>query len=65
MADHIRMWGVYRKLCNGTLLYVSRSMTTSQKLAEEIAADLSRGKVVMPDGSTKKVTPHPHIAQEV
>jgi hypothetical protein len=60
-----KMWAVYRKLHNGSLLYVPRSCTTSQKLAEEIAADLSNGRIVMPDGSTRKVMPHPHIAKEM
>jgi len=55
-------YGVYRRFKNGKLKYVSRSVTTNQKLAEEIANDLSRGILVLPDGSTKRIPAHPHVA---
>lgn len=58
------MFAVYRVLKNGTLRYVSRSVTHSEKLAKEIADDLTNGQIVMPDGSTRHVKPHPHIAKE-
>lgn len=56
-------YGVYRVLKNGDHRYVSRTCTTSQKLAEEIAKDLSHGEVTMPDGSTRRIEPYPHIAK--
>jgi hypothetical protein len=59
------MYGVYRVLRSGEHRYVSRSVTHSQKLAEEIARDLTDGRVVMPDGSTKRVPAYPHIAKAV
>jgi len=58
-------YGVYRVLKSGDHRYVSRSVTASQKLAEEIARDLTAGEVVMPDGSTKRVPAHPHVAKEL
>lgn len=58
-------YGVYRVLQNGSLRYVSRSATHSQKLANEIAADFTAGEVVMPDGSSRRVKPYPHIAKEI
>ena len=56
-------YGVYRVLKSGKLKYVSRSATASKKLAEEIARDLSRGEIVMPDGRTKTVRAYPHVAR--
>jgi hypothetical protein len=58
-------YGVYRVLASGNTRYVARSATTNRKLADEIAADLTRGEVVMPDGSTKLVVAHPHIVKEI
>lgn len=60
-------YGVYRVLKNGKHRYCERSATTSLKLAQEIAADFSSGKVVMPDGSTHQRTGpvYPHIAREI
>jgi len=58
-------YGVYRVLASGNTRYVARSATASRKLADEIAADLSRGVVVMPDGRTKNVVAHPHIVKEI
>lgn len=58
-------YGVYRVLASGNTRYVAHSATTNRKLAEEIAADLSRGVVVMPDGTTKNVRAHPHIAKPI
>lgn len=56
-------YGVYRVHKNGVHQYLAHSCTSNRKLAEEIARDLSNGELVMPDGSTKKVTAHPHIAK--
>jgi hypothetical protein len=58
-------YAVYRVLKNGKFLYVPRSVTSSKKLAEEIARDLTIGEVTMPDGTTKRVTAYPHIAREM
>ena len=58
-------WGVYRVLANGRHEYVSRSATTSEKLAMEIAADLTNGIVVRPDGRTLQIPPHPHIHKRI
>jgi hypothetical protein len=55
-------YGVYRAMANGDYRYVSRSATTNQKLAEEIARDLTNGEAVMPDGSTKRIRAFPHVA---
>ncbi|QSY98565.1 hypothetical protein J2J97_32185 (plasmid) [Rhizobium bangladeshense] len=57
-------FGVYRVTRSGEH-YVSRSATHSEKLAKEIAADLSAGEITMPDGSIKYVKPAPHIAKEI
>jgi len=59
------MYGVYRVLKSGDHRFVSHSVTFSRKLAEEIARDLTNGQVVMPDGSTKQVSAHPHIVKVV
>lgn len=59
------MFGVYRVLKNGGHRYVSRSATQSEKLAKEIAADLSEGRIIMPDGSAKSVPARPHIAKAI
>lgn len=59
------MYGVFRVYKSGKLSYRPRSATTSQKLAEEIAADLSNGVIVLPDGSVRRVRPYPHIAKEI
>ena len=58
-------YGVYRVLASGRHVFVARSTTTNRKLAEEIARDLSRGVVIMPDGSAKNVPAHPHIAKPI
>lgn len=58
-------WGVYRVLKNGSRRYVGRTATANRKLAEELAADLSNGIVIQPDGSTRHVTPHPHVAAQI
>ena len=59
------MFGVYRVLKNGALRYVSRSVTHSQRLAEDIAEGLTRGEVVMPTGAIARVRPFPHIAKQI
>jgi hypothetical protein len=59
------MYGVYRVLADGSLRYRERSVTTSKKLAEEIAADLSNGVIVRPDGSVTYIAPREHIAKEI
>lgn len=56
-------YGVYRVLKNGVHKYLSHSCTTNKKLAEEIAADLSNGELVMPDGTSKKIQAYPHVAK--
>ncbi|ESX17896.1 hypothetical protein X766_16020 [Mesorhizobium sp. LSJC255A00] len=56
-------YGVYRVLKNGEHRYVSRTCTSSKKLAEEIARDFTNGGITMPDGSTKRIEPHLHIAK--
>lgn len=58
-------YGVYRVLKSGEHRYVSRSCTSNEKLAQDIAKDLTNGEVVMPDGRTKRVTPYPHIAKPI
>ena len=59
------MYGVFRVYKSGKLSYRPRSATANRKLAEEIADDLSNGVVVLPDGSTRRVRPYPHIAKEI
>lgn len=59
------MFGVYRVLKNGTHRYVSRTMTHSEKLAQEIASDLSRGEFTRPDGSIGTCRAYSHIAKEI
>ena len=61
----MKYFGVYRVLKSGEHRYVSRSAAASEKLAKEIAADLTDGRVIMPDGSERRVEPHPHIAKEI
>jgi hypothetical protein len=58
-------YGVYRVLASGGHVYVSRSVTSYHGLARDIARDLSRGVVIMPDGSLKNVRAYPHIAKEI
>lgn len=65
MTDPKTYYGVYRVLKSGEHRYVSRSVTGNKKLAEDIAADLTRGEVVMPDGSLRSVTAYPHIAKPI
>lgn len=65
MAKLAPMFGVYRVLRSGKLRYVSRSATHSRKLAEEIAADLTRGQVVTPTGQLARVPAFPHVAKPI
>ena len=65
MTHSTPMWGVYRVLKDGRHEYVSRTVTTSEKLAMEIASDLTIGRVVRPDGSTLQVPAHPHIHKRI
>lgn len=58
-------YGVFRVLKDGRQVYISRSVTHSQKLAEDIAKGLTRGEVTMPDGRIKQVRAFPHIAKEL
>jgi hypothetical protein len=58
-------YGVYRILANGQHKYVGRTCTANQKLAEEIAADLSRGEIVTPTGAIAYVRAAPHIAKAI
>lgn len=59
-------YGVYRVTRGGKMQhYVPRSCTSNEKLAREIAEGLSRGEVVMPDGSTKRVPTYPHIHKPI
>lgn len=61
----VKMYGVYRVLKSGEHRYRSRSATHSEKLAQEIAADLTEGRFVRPDGSTGQCKAFPHIAKEI
>lgn len=54
-------YGVYRVKQNGEHEYVSRTATTDEKLAMEIAADLSIGRVIRPDGRELQIPAHPHV----
>lgn len=60
-----QMFGVYRQFKNGNLKYVSRSVTANEGLAKDIASGLTRGEVVMPDGSIKQVRPFPHVVRPI
>ncbi len=59
------MFAVYKVQKNGKLIYVPRTCTANQKLAEEIAADFTRGEYVRPDGSIGTMRAAPHIAKEI
>jgi hypothetical protein len=59
------MFGVYRVLKDGTHKYVSRSATQSEKLAREIASDLTSGQFTRPDGSIGTCRAFPHIAKKM
>ena len=63
MAD--QYWGVYRVFKNGKTRYVRRSATSNEKLAREIAADFTEGRVVRPDGSLASVRAWPHEARPI
>lgn len=58
-------YGVYRIMKNGSHHYISRTATANEKLAKEIADDLTHGQVVTPTGRIVRVTPHPHIAKPI
>jgi hypothetical protein len=58
-------YGVYRVLKNGEHRYISRTVTNNQKLAEDIAKELSNGEVTMPDGSVRHIDAMPHIAKPI
>lgn len=45
--------------------YVAGSATSNEKLAREIADDLSNGRVIMPDGSERQIRARPHVAEEI
>lgn len=59
------MFGVYRVLKNGELRYLSRSATTSEKLAQDIAAERSRGEITLPTGRIAPVPAHPHVVRVI
>lgn len=59
------MFAVYRVMKNGSHRYVARSVTHSEKLAQDIADYLSRGEFVRPDGSIGHCRAYPHIAKPV
>lgn len=59
------MFAVYRVFKNGKHKYVPRSVTPNKRLAEDIAASLSRGEVITPWGATRKVKAYPHIVKPV
>jgi hypothetical protein len=58
-------YGVYKVLANGDHVYVSRTVTTNEKLAQELADDFTRGEIVMPDGRIRHITPVKCIAKEI
>jgi len=60
-----KFYGVYRVLKSGLEVYVARSCTSNKKLAEEMAADMTNGFVIMPDGRAAKIEAYPHIAKEI
>jgi hypothetical protein len=59
------MFGVYQVLRDGSLKYVSRTVTHSEKLAQEIARDFTEGRCIMPDGSVKAIKPCKCIAAAI
>lgn len=48
-------YGVYEVLKNGKHHYISGTVTTIHKLAQEIARDYEAGICIRPDGSAGKV----------
>lgn len=58
-------YGVYRVLKNGKLRFVPRSVTANKGLAEEIAADLSRGQAQTPWGAYVEIRAFPHVVREI
>lgn len=65
MSERAQFFGVYRVLANGKRRFVSRTVTANRKLAEDLARGFTNGEIVLPDGSTQQITPHPHIAHEI
>ena len=65
MPDRMPLYGVYRVFAGGRQQYVSRSVTHSRKLAEEIAADLTRGEITLPTGEIRQTTPRPHVVKPI
>lgn len=59
------MYGVYRVFKNGKLKYLSRSATANKGLAEDIAAERSRGEVTLPWGAIKKIKAYPHVVRPI
>jgi hypothetical protein len=59
------MYGVYRVTKRGQHVYVPRTATSNRKLAEEIAADFTEGRVTLPTGEVKAIIPRPCIAKEI
>jgi len=56
-------YGVYRVLKSGALRYLPRSATHSKRLAEDLAAERTRGEITLPTGAIKPVRAFPHVAR--
>lgn len=61
----ITYWGVYRVMADGSHRYVSRSATTSEKLARELAVDYTEGRMTLPTGKVVDIKSFPHIAKRI
>ena len=51
MAEKEQMFGIYRITNNNGAQYVSRTVTNSRKLADQICADWNRGVTITPWGA--------------
>jgi hypothetical protein len=58
-------FGVYKVLKNGKHQYIGRTATASRKLAEEIAAERTRGEVTTPTGKVISVPAVLHIVKPI
>lgn len=59
------MFGVFRVTKSGKEVYLPCSATHSQKLAQEIADERSRGEITLPTGQVTSTKPFPHIAKAI
>jgi len=59
------MFGVYHVLKDGSHVYVPRTATHSKKLAEEMAADFTEGRMTLPTGEVVPIRARPSIAKEI